>query len=203
MSNYMMYQLFVNPGMLLAGSRRNLFTDAYKQLKGIVKEKNLSLNERELAQRIIVEVQQPHEENEGELIDDAWSIAEELLNLEDEEKMWRVIEGVWVEMLCFSAARCRGYLHAKSHGTGGEFLSYVWLLLHYMGMETLAEKLARAELPNGARSGNSSTKQAGDSYGKEQAPGASTSHARGAYGDEDGAGPSSYHEIEVMGHENV
>ncbi|BAT00932.1 Os07g0269500 [Oryza sativa Japonica Group] len=79
-------------------------------------------------QRIIASRQQPLEEITNEdtppsdgtgLIDDAWSIAEELLKLDDEEKMWRVIEGVWVEMLCFSAARCRGYLHAKSLGTGG------------------------------------------------------------------------------------
>jgi len=54
--------------------------------------------------------------------------------------MWRVIQGVWVEMLCFSAGRCRGYLHAKSLGKGGEYLSYVWLLLAYMGMETLAQE---------------------------------------------------------------
>uniref|UniRef100_A0A0E0Q6H0 DUF4220 domain-containing protein n=1 Tax=Oryza rufipogon TaxID=4529 RepID=A0A0E0Q6H0_ORYRU len=79
-------------------------------------------------QRIIASRQQPLEEITNEdtppsdgtgLIDDAWSIAEELLKLDDEEKMWRVIEGVWVEMLCFSAARCRGYLHAKCLGTGG------------------------------------------------------------------------------------
>ena len=39
-----------------------------------------------------------------------------------------------------------GYLHAKSLGKGGEFLSYVWLLLFYMGMETVAEKTQRSEL---------------------------------------------------------
>ncbi|TVU25066.1 hypothetical protein EJB05_27545, partial [Eragrostis curvula] len=27
-----------------------------------------------------------------------------------DDKMWAVIQGVWVEMLCFSAGRCRGYL---------------------------------------------------------------------------------------------
>ncbi|VAH96197.1 unnamed protein product [Triticum turgidum subsp. durum] len=60
--------------------------------------------------------------------------------------MWQVIEGVWVEMLCFSASRCRGYLHAKSLGTGGELLTYIWLLLSQMGMETLPERLNRTEL---------------------------------------------------------
>jgi hypothetical protein len=64
-----------------------------------------------------------------------------------DDKMWAVIQGVWVEMLCFSAGRCRGYLHAKSLANGGEYLSYVWLLLSYMGMETMPEKMQRPEPP--------------------------------------------------------
>ncbi|VAI35925.1 unnamed protein product [Triticum turgidum subsp. durum] len=63
--------------------------------------------------------------------------------------MWEVIEGVWVEMLCFSASNCRGYLHAKSLGTGIELLTYVWLLLSHMGMETLPERLQRTEPSSG------------------------------------------------------
>ena len=63
--------------------------------------------------------------------------------------MWDVIEGVWVEMLCFSASKCRGYLHAKSLRTGGELLTYIWLLLSHMGMETLPERLQRTELSSG------------------------------------------------------
>jgi hypothetical protein len=59
--------------------------------------------------------------------------------------MWKVMEGVWVEMLCYSASRCRGYLHAKSLGSGGEYLSYVWLLLSYMGMESLADRFQQPE----------------------------------------------------------
>ncbi|CAO2149313.1 unnamed protein product [Urochloa humidicola] len=62
---------------------------------------------------------------------------------EEDERMWGVIQGVWVEMLCFSAGRCRGYLHAKSLSNGGEYLTYVWLLLSYMGMETMAERMQR------------------------------------------------------------
>jgi hypothetical protein len=51
-----------------------------------------------------------------------------------------------VEMLCFSAGRCRGYLHAKALGTGGELLTYIWLLMSHMGMESLPERLQREEL---------------------------------------------------------
>jgi hypothetical protein len=48
-------------------------------------------------------------------------------------------------MLCYSASRCRGYLHAKSLGEGGEFLTTICLLLAVMGMETLADRHQRSE----------------------------------------------------------
>jgi len=40
MSNYMAYLLFVNPEMLLPGSRRNLFTAAHEELQAIFKGDN-------------------------------------------------------------------------------------------------------------------------------------------------------------------
>jgi hypothetical protein len=44
---------------------------------------------------------------------------------------------VTVEMLCYSASRSHGYLHAKSLGHGVEFLTNVWLLWWCMGMQDL------------------------------------------------------------------
>uniref|UniRef100_A0A8R7QX83 Uncharacterized protein n=1 Tax=Triticum urartu TaxID=4572 RepID=A0A8R7QX83_TRIUA len=158
MSNYMMYLLFLNPEMLMAGTRRNLCTTAYDELKDIVEEREKidgtiveGDEEIGLTQMIYATVDgggSPPpgctQQQQGGIVRDAWSIARVLSNL-PEEKMWGVIEGVWVEMLCFSAARCRGYLHAKGLGTGVEYLTYVWLLLYYIGMETLAAKLQRAD----------------------------------------------------------
>ncbi|KAL6844569.1 hypothetical protein ACP4OV_025228 [Aristida adscensionis] len=142
-SNYMMHLLYFNPDMLMPGSRQNLFTTAYKELKGILKDGSLPRKEIGLTERIIEELKAAEGSQEG-FIHDAWALTEKLLALGD-EKTWEVIEGVWVEMLCFSASRCRGYLHAKALGSGGEFLTYVWLLLSHMGMETLAERLQRPE----------------------------------------------------------
>jgi hypothetical protein len=85
---------------------------------------------------------------------EAWKLADKLMSLDD-HKMWKVIQGVWVEMLCFSASRYRGYLHAKALGTGGELLSYVWLLMSHMGMETLPERMQR-EVPVPVEVGNTS-----------------------------------------------
>jgi hypothetical protein len=64
------------------------------------------------------------------------------------EERWILIQRMWVEMLFYSAVRCRGYLHAKSLGDGGEYLTNVWLLWSFMGMETLADKLQRPQ-PSG------------------------------------------------------
>ncbi|CAL4992448.1 unnamed protein product [Urochloa decumbens] len=161
MSNYMVYLLFVNPEMLMPGARRSLFRAAYNELEGMTPNENKPpLGEKEIAQNIIRMVK----DKEGpSVVVQAWEIAQELMNNpvlqgEDKGKMWRVIQGVWVEMLCFSAGRCRGYLHAKSLGKGGEYLSYVWLLLSYMGMETLAEKMQRTELQEGIHEGGIGTR---------------------------------------------
>ncbi|KAJ1261829.1 hypothetical protein BS78_09G060300 [Paspalum vaginatum] len=185
MSNYMMYLLFVNPEMLLPGTRWTLLTYSYNEFQGILKsslfkatyeelrdkKKHSPLcccqssheEEERLMGRVIAatlnKLKNPSQESNGQgpeeeskegllkekFIDAAWTLAQKLLGLGD-EKMWQVIEGVWVEMLCFSASRCRGYLHAKALGSGGEFLSYIWLLLFYMGTETLTERLQREEL---------------------------------------------------------
>ncbi|TVU39121.1 hypothetical protein EJB05_12526, partial [Eragrostis curvula] len=149
MSNYMMYLLFVNPEMLLPGSRRNLFTTAYAELEGLLKGQEPSLEEGGLTKNIIDRLQSIEEGSQEGFIHDAWALAKGLKALGDEKKMWEVIQGVWVEMLCFSAGRCRGYLHAKALGTGGELLTYVWLLLSSMGMETLTERLQREDHPGG------------------------------------------------------
>ncbi|KAL6654831.1 hypothetical protein ACP70R_008296 [Stipagrostis hirtigluma subsp. patula] len=171
-SNYMAYLLFVKPEMLIPGARRRLFTAAYHELKAILSRSPVppkdaaELTEKkapppppppagskeELARKIIQKVKTLKSPNgrgpKGSgLVEEAWALAQELMSFGEEEKMWKVIEGVWVEMLCFSAGRCRGYLHARSLGTGGEYLSYVWLLLSYMGMETFAEKMQWTELP--------------------------------------------------------
>ncbi|KAF8759269.1 hypothetical protein HU200_010305 [Digitaria exilis] len=158
-SNYMVHLLYENSEMLMVGARRNLFWDAYQELLGMFKKESTLKEEKDLTQRIMVATMEPGpvegtRQQAGGFIKDARNLAEALLVLGD-DKMWEVIQGVWVEMLCFSAGRCRGYLHAKALGTGGEFLSYIWLMMSYMGMETLAERMQRAELSgHGGNTGN-------------------------------------------------
>ncbi|XP_062193844.1 uncharacterized protein LOC133897218 [Phragmites australis] len=163
-SNYMIYLLFVNPEMLLPGTRRNLFTAASDELQDILKDMNPPLEEGRLIQRTIKEIEL-RSTGEG-FIYDAWALARGLLALGDEQR-WEVIQGVWVEMLCFSAGRCRGHLHAKALGTGGELLTYVWLLLSRMGMETFAERLQTTQLPNPSGEGNADADAPSTSAGQD------------------------------------
>ncbi|XBI59959.1 hypothetical protein VPH35_040934 [Triticum aestivum] len=146
-SNYMMHLLYANPEMLMPGSRKSLFTKAYDELKDIHIK---SRKEMEFIERAIDRCNQGYTPTSDSFIHDAWVLAESLSGdqLDDHGQVtskWEVIQGVWVEMLCFSAGRCRGYLHAQTLGTGVEYLSYVWVLLTYAGMETFPEKLQRRE----------------------------------------------------------
>ncbi|KAF7075957.1 hypothetical protein CFC21_080681 [Triticum aestivum] len=141
MCDYMLYLLFIRTEMLSPGTRPGLFTVAIYDLEEILKNSKAKLQDEEaLAQEII-------QQTVGStLIHKACRLAMSLMDLQEEE-MWEIIQGVWVEMLCYSASRCRGFLHAKSLGEGGEYLSYVWLLWSYMGMETLADKIHKPESP--------------------------------------------------------
>ncbi|XBJ27914.1 hypothetical protein VPH35_005105 [Triticum aestivum] len=59
----------------------------------------------------------------------------------DRKTRWKLMYRAWLGMLCYSASMCRGYLHAKSLGEGGEFLTYVWLVLMLKGAKSLVDKL--------------------------------------------------------------
>jgi hypothetical protein len=145
-SNYMMHLLIDNPEMLMPGSRRSLFAKAINELEAILKGEEETLMEEDVvAKKVIEKVKSAQDISTKEsFIYDAWVLAEGLMALGG-DKTWKVVQGVWLEMMCFSAGRCRGFLHAKALGSGGEFLSYAWLLLAQYGMETFPERLQRTQ----------------------------------------------------------
>ena len=71
------------------------------------------------------------------------------MGIDNDETRGRLMYRVWVGMLCYSASMCRGYLHAKSLGEGGEFLSVIWLIISLKGGKTLADKLQMPETEEG------------------------------------------------------
>jgi hypothetical protein len=153
-SNYMMHLLSTNPEMLLPGSRPALFLEVCRELDAIPKWQTscscLSpIDEKQVTEKVI---EKAADKSQDGFLHDAWVLAQGLMQLADADgdadgkKMWQVIKGVWIEMLCFSAYRCRGYLHAKSLAYGGEFLTVVSLLVSHAGLETFAERQQRVQL---------------------------------------------------------
>jgi hypothetical protein len=141
--------------MLLPGSRQALFTntsdDMEIMLKHIIVDDDDSLTtspEGCIARRILCAAKSTSLDRNslGPWILKACELAEDLMDqLLDDKERWLLIQGVWVEMLCYSAGRCMGYLHAKAMGDGIEFLTYVWHLWSEMGMETFADRFQRPE----------------------------------------------------------
>lgn len=148
-SNYMAYLLSIRPEMLMLGTRNGIFTVACDDVE-LMMGGELAPDIRGLAQGILHRAQQPPSSQAskiGALVPNACRLAEALMELQDEGERWEVVQGVWVEMLCYSAGRCRGYLHAKNMSEGPELLSYVWLLLSFMGMETSADRYQKPGPP--------------------------------------------------------
>ncbi|KAK1632703.1 hypothetical protein QYE76_007018 [Lolium multiflorum] len=141
-SNYMVYLLLIRPEMLMPGTRSDLFTLVSNKILG--SSKGPFDTEELIAQEIL---DMPILPTPTDLVSNASKLAKAQMELSDEKERWNVIEGVWVEMLCYSASRCRGYLHAKSLGEGGECLTTICILLSLMGMETFADRHQRSEPP--------------------------------------------------------
>ncbi|XP_047055060.1 uncharacterized protein LOC124661238 [Lolium rigidum] len=65
---------------------------------------------------------------------DGCFLADQLNQMKDKGKKWRVISRVWVEMLCYVAVQCGGYQHAERLKEGGELITFVCLLMTHLGM---------------------------------------------------------------------
>ncbi|XP_037467995.1 uncharacterized protein LOC119340198 [Triticum dicoccoides] len=162
-SSYMARLLNFHPDMLLTGSRQHLVSEAKDEFeffldRAMVGNSGEPLSKDDLTNIIDhgpegerfhmqVPIGIDNEAEDKEAIKSlfhvpkACSLAKELMKLEPPSTRWRVMYRVWLGMLFYSASMCRGYLHAKSLGEGGEFLSYVWLVLSLKGARTLADKL--------------------------------------------------------------
>ena len=151
----------------MTGSRKHLFTRAQRHMERILaadaaqdirlklqrKQHHLDgadlMRMKQQAAATAAADDSKHITYSADLIGEACELAEELMGIDNEETRVRLMYRVWLGMLCYSASMCRGYLHAKSLGEGGEFLSVIWLLISLKGGETLADKLQMPETEEG------------------------------------------------------
>ncbi|XBJ07105.1 hypothetical protein VPH35_012674 [Triticum aestivum] len=96
-SNYMMYLMFVNPEMLMTGTRRSLFRTTCHGVKHMLDDGDdkTPLEDREMMKKIIQQLEKGTQ-CPGIMLE-AWELSKSLVGLRD-KKMWRVMQGVWVEM---------------------------------------------------------------------------------------------------------
>ncbi|GKV47232.1 hypothetical protein SLEP1_g54150 [Rubroshorea leprosula] len=47
---------------------------------------------------------------------------------------WKIMSQVWVEIMCYAAINCRPNVHAQQPRRGGQLLTFVWLLMNYLGL---------------------------------------------------------------------
>ena len=62
---------------------------------------------------------------------DANILAKEIIKLGSQK--WKVTSKVWVELLSYAASRSRGNAHVQQR-SGGELLTFVWLLMAQFGL---------------------------------------------------------------------
>ncbi|KAE8800861.1 hypothetical protein D1007_23571 [Hordeum vulgare] len=166
-SNYMAHLLNSNPQMLLTGSRHHLVSEAMKEVKSssFLSNKDKLKQKKEFKDLIDEDMlHKPRGDHEVFHITEAYKLAKELLEMPDPYKRWMLMYRVWLGMLCYSASMCRGYLHAKSLGEGGEFLSFVWLVLALKGAKSLADKL---QMPPETRATDDAESKVRDQEGLE------------------------------------
>jgi hypothetical protein len=64
---------------------------------------------------------------------DEFILARELGKLEG-QKRWGVMSGAWVELLSYAASHCKASAHVAQLSKGGEFITFVWLLMAHLGI---------------------------------------------------------------------
>jgi len=137
LSNYMLYLLIERPNMLPKG----IGEARYKQT-------GIQLTEFSWCWRLekITPTDWGSEEFMKEIkkngsnvsmLHDACKLAKELQSLENNwtnEKKWRMISQIWVEMLTYAASNCGWKEHAQALTRGGELLTRVCLLMAHLGL---------------------------------------------------------------------
>ncbi|CAL4983201.1 unnamed protein product [Urochloa decumbens] len=76
----------------------------------------------------------PAEEGENILKQGAL-LGKELIEHEGEEGCWKILAGVWAELLIHMAPTWNAQAHKKCLGSGGEFITNIWALLWHCGIE--------------------------------------------------------------------
>ncbi|KAJ8551711.1 hypothetical protein K7X08_021726 [Anisodus acutangulus] len=150
LSDYMLYLLQAHPEILSPLTRKEL--QGYRNACAAI---NRFYVEMGIQSQMITEIfhnieptydilrQIPREErprNISNLLLDGYELAREIGRqriqeyrvANEAENIWRVLFEVWVDILSYTAIHVPGKQHAEHLVTGGEFITYIWLLIIYL-----------------------------------------------------------------------
>ncbi|XP_042519267.1 uncharacterized protein LOC122093080 [Macadamia integrifolia] len=160
LSDYLLYLLLILPFMLNNKIAKIRFQDTCAAVKKlfdhvpkdkrekknnlfsfILQRKKSSLGEKQpqdFIKRLLrsdaqVLTRDPEADRSKSVLLEAQKLAKLLTSFAVEER-WKIISGVWVEMLSYAASNCSGKHHAQRLSDGGEFLTKIWLLMAHLGM---------------------------------------------------------------------
>ncbi|KAM6595046.1 hypothetical protein CsatA_002749 [Cannabis sativa] len=138
-SNYMFYLLVTKPVMLapVKGNWNMVFGDTCADANRFFEKYKLSRHgkvcEKILSVKPKIKSTAVKGKRSKSVFFDACILAQQLQN---EESQWKIMSGVWVEMLAYAAINCTPFVHAKQLSKGGELLSFTWLLMNHLGLGT-------------------------------------------------------------------
>ncbi|XP_034891081.1 uncharacterized protein [Populus alba] len=137
LSNYMLYLLSERPNMLPKG----IGQARYKQTGIQLTESSWCWRSKIItpthwgSEELMKEIDKKR--GDVSMLNDAFKLAKELQSLENNwtnEKKWRMISQIWVEMLTYAASNCGWKEHAQALTRGGELLTRVCLLMAHLGL---------------------------------------------------------------------
>ncbi|VVB12479.1 unnamed protein product [Arabis nemorensis] len=154
LSDYMMYLLIAQPAMMstVAGIDKVRFREAIAEAKKFQEAKKLfqtthvedSRDAKKACEAILSSYTADGQRNKNakgykgkSVLYQASMLAKELQRIEIQEsndKMWKVVSKVWLEMLCYAASHCDSKQHAAQLNRGGELINFVWLLMAHFGL---------------------------------------------------------------------
>ncbi|KAL5786578.1 hypothetical protein ACOSQ2_008970 [Xanthoceras sorbifolium] len=144
-SDYMLYLLVMQPSMMsaVAGIGKIRFRDTCAEANRFFKRKSLKPNQEKEACKKILDVNTYVKpvtvkgDRSKSVLFDASMLAKELkiIYLEDcKEDKWKLLSRIWVELLSYAACNCNARTHAQQVSKGGEFITFVWLLMAHFGL---------------------------------------------------------------------
>uniref|UniRef100_A0A0E0E6U9 DUF4220 domain-containing protein n=1 Tax=Oryza meridionalis TaxID=40149 RepID=A0A0E0E6U9_9ORYZ len=141
LSEYMLYLLVCQPKILLAsaGVGQLTYQDTCAEARRFFKSAEAWDPNHDDARRMLLSVntsKKPADvkgDRSKSVLFDACILAKVLREL-DYNTMWRVVAGVWREMLTYAAGKCQGSTHVRQLSRGGELITMAWFLMAHMGM---------------------------------------------------------------------